>query len=324
MPPVSGPAWPILTVTTSSTGAPGGGGLGRFGGLLRFFLAAAVDGDERGRDERQAELARHVHGGPPCWRLGETGEVKRETEYYCLSPMGCQSDRPRRRAASSGCRPRFVAARLARTCVARRRGGWSAVARRAAAPRIRAARIRTAGPPHPNRVDARQAAPRATTEACAGRAIGSKSWEYASRRRRARRRRIAVARWWSALGGAIGVAHHQEGGRKAASKTRRAGRRSSSRRPTSPSSRASRCRAGCRCRARCSRCARRPSRPRCRATSARSPCAKATPCRPGSCSRAIDTADLEAKLIERQGAARVARRRSSRWPRRRCRPTRSS
>ncbi len=33
---------------------------GRFG-LLRLFLAAAVDGEQRGRDERQAELVGHVH-----------------------------------------------------------------------------------------------------------------------------------------------------------------------------------------------------------------------------------------------------------------------
>ena len=57
MPPVSGPAWPILTVTGVVGGRGGRGGLGRFG-LLRFFLAAAVDGDERGGDERQAELVR--------------------------------------------------------------------------------------------------------------------------------------------------------------------------------------------------------------------------------------------------------------------------
>ena len=48
MPPVSGPAWPIFTTTTSSAGAASAA-FGRFG-LLRFFLAAAVDGDERGRD----------------------------------------------------------------------------------------------------------------------------------------------------------------------------------------------------------------------------------------------------------------------------------
>ena len=53
----------------------GGGGLRRFGGLLRFFLTAAVNGDERGRDEGQAELARHVHGVPLLAGLGETGEV---------------------------------------------------------------------------------------------------------------------------------------------------------------------------------------------------------------------------------------------------------
>ena len=56
MPPVSGPAWPILTVTVS-LGGRGRGAVGGFGRLLRLFLAAAVEGDERGGDERQAELA---------------------------------------------------------------------------------------------------------------------------------------------------------------------------------------------------------------------------------------------------------------------------
>jgi hypothetical protein len=44
------------------------GRLGRFG-LLGFFLTATIDGHERGRDERQAELAVHVHSSPP----GEKG-----------------------------------------------------------------------------------------------------------------------------------------------------------------------------------------------------------------------------------------------------------
>ena len=54
MPPVSGPAWPILTVTVSSAG--GGRGSLRGFGFFRFFLAATIEGYERGRDQRQAEL----------------------------------------------------------------------------------------------------------------------------------------------------------------------------------------------------------------------------------------------------------------------------
>ena len=73
MPPVSGPAWPIFTVTVSSAGAAaGGGGLRRFG-LLGLFLAAAVSGDERGRDEGQAELV-EVHA-KTSGQWDGTGEV---------------------------------------------------------------------------------------------------------------------------------------------------------------------------------------------------------------------------------------------------------
>jgi hypothetical protein len=42
---------------------------GRFGlrgrRLLRFFLAAAVDADDRGGDERQADVSRDLHGVSP-------------------------------------------------------------------------------------------------------------------------------------------------------------------------------------------------------------------------------------------------------------------
>ena len=60
-------------------------------------------------------------------------------------------------------------------------------------------------------------------------------------------------------------------------------------------------------RARCSRCARRPSRPRCRATCARSPVREGETVQAGQVLARIDTADLEAKLIERIGALESAK-----------------
>ena len=62
-----------------------------------------------------------------------------------------------------------------------------------------------------------------------------------------------------------------------------------------------------RCRARCSRCARRPSRPRCRATCARSPCAKARPCRPARSSRGSTPPTSTRSCIERIGALESAK-----------------
>ena len=310
--------------SSSSAGARGSG-LRGFRGLLRLFLAAAVDGDERGRDERQAELAGHVHGSPPReWGC----EDERETDNYWLCRVRVSM---RRRARPDGVRA-VRGAPVARPVGAGRglsRRGL--LRRRPAALRSRFANAdcgRRASQPAPANPSGRLAASkqgRRRRDARGGRPAargGDRETIHGSTHHR---RRVAVGArsscWrWSLVGG-----HRRASRQEAAQEGRRARRKSApvtlEFAPADLAVRrdASRCRAGCRCPARCSRSARRPSRRRSPATCARSPCAKARPCRPASCSRASTRPTSRPSSSSAQGALEIARRRSSRWPRRRAR-----
>ena len=95
--------------------------------------------------------------------------------------------------------------------------------------------------------------------------------------------------------------------RRGAGRQGRPRSRSSSPRPTSPRSRPTRCRAGCRCRGRCSRCARPIVKAKVSGDVRQITVREGETVRAGQLLARIDTADLEARLIERQGALESAR-----------------
>ena len=174
-----------------------------------------------------------------CLEIGQNGGVRREraTEYYCLTRVGCQSEtapsaavRRRSGGASSqaGCPNVRTAATIANFPAFRERGNPNR--KRAASKQGRAAAGRAAGSDRP-----------------AGGSDREKSWEYAS------------------PGGALVIARHRPAGggrpcrrhrRRASSRKQQEGRdndknaaghaRVRAGRP-GRRSRASRCRAGCRC-----------------------------------------------------------------------------